>query len=804
MFSIIRVPLLLLFIGTIFAHHLDAASYKDDCFKLLEIRKSAYESAVGDSARSIALVRLLDAFRTTESFTEGSYNELIERSYRREAMQLAKKAGCWSCQGYAHLISAYGVPPDEPFNDRLRHFDSALINFRFVQDSAGILTAKVFKANILMHLKQVDSALFLLENIEQQFNSKHNAIRIKYFHLLAHQLWGIGKYRKAGKAWASAIESIPGQEMTGNFVQIVPGFSYYHPSLSAELTGNLGLTQRRTGNLSKALSNFEEANELYKSFGSVEGQVWMLQMISQVHYDQGNYEKAFEATIGSLNLVEMSNSQLGVRETFSYCNSLKFGLEFFLKVGRGRAFVERANKAIILCNAGVTKDSLLLEQLGHVHVWKSLIYQYMGLKDSAMASSIKALDYFNAVPKYYLTIGSKREEVKGSKALALFILSWAKSKDKPESNERDQAMALAQKINGTFSHRNLMRLADCLANINEFEEALRFYTIIQNDIESTDYVLLKREIFGKKAAVYEQMNAMAQAFRELSLYIAYSDSVVNLSYVSALADADARYRNEIGLRENAELELDNSRLQSDAFRRGAVAAIFIGLFMLLSLSFFWYYKIRKKNAALMGTKLDNEKLRNQRILAEKLQHEEQLKRAEIEHTLSVKEKERLSAARQLAAERAERLNFELEQKEKELGGYAVQQLKHQQELEELKERIKKDLNNEDTSAIIDKHFRTVERASSWKEFQLRMESVHPTFNKQLARLHANLTANEKKLCGLIRMNLTIKQIAKLLNNSPDSVNKARYRLRKKLGLSHEQSLFAYLESLTVEKTAQKN
>ncbi|MCB0427487.1 MAG: hypothetical protein KDD16_09310, partial [Mangrovimonas sp.] len=61
--------------------------------------------------------------------------------------------------------------------------------------------------------------------------------------------------------------------------------------------------------------------------------------------------------------------------------------------------------------------------------------------------------------------------------------------------------------------------------------------------------------------------------------------------------------------------------------------------------------------------------------------------------------------------------------------------------------------------------------------------------------HPDLTSNDLRLCAYLRLNLTSKEIAPLLNISPKSVEVKRYRLRKKMNLPHEDSLTDYILGL---------
>ena len=83
----------------------------------------------------------------------------------------------------------------------------------------------------------------------------------------------------------------------------------------------------------------------------------------------------------------------------------------------------------------------------------------------------------------------------------------------------------------------------------------------------------------------------------------------------------------------------------------------------------------------------------------------------------------------------------------------------------------------------------------WENFKSYFNQVHPEFESQLKASYRDLTANDLKLAALIRMNLSSKQIATINNVSTLAVKKARYRLRKKLNITEEESLEDLLMAL---------
>lgn len=70
--------------------------------------------------------------------------------------------------------------------------------------------------------------------------------------------------------------------------------------------------------------------------------------------------------------------------------------------------------------------------------------------------------------------------------------------------------------------------------------------------------------------------------------------------------------------------------------------------------------------------------------------------------------------------------------------------------------------------------------SDWEKFKLHFESVNPDFFEQLKSMNIQLTPNEQRLCAYISLNLSVKEIATLMNIDPASVRKAKTRLKKKI------------------------
>tara|TARA_Y100000389_G_C17320480_1_gene442769 strand:- start:583 stop:960 length:378 start_codon:yes stop_codon:yes gene_type:complete len=114
-------------------------------------------------------------------------------------------------------------------------------------------------------------------------------------------------------------------------------------------------------------------------------------------------------------------------------------------------------------------------------------------------------------------------------------------------------------------------------------------------------------------------------------------------------------------------------------------------------------------------------------------------------------------------------------------------------------KIKKDLISEGSESrtasvikLIDRH---LNNQDDWKFFEEAFNNADKDFLKKVKELHSSLTNNDLRLCAYLRLNLSSKDIAPLLNISLSSVEIKRYRLRKKMNLSRNEGLTDHLLSL---------
>lgn len=80
----------------------------------------------------------------------------------------------------------------------------------------------------------------------------------------------------------------------------------------------------------------------------------------------------------------------------------------------------------------------------------------------------------------------------------------------------------------------------------------------------------------------------------------------------------------------------------------------------------------------------------------------------------------------------------------------------------------------------------------WNAFETYFDSAHQSFIKRFREKYSDITSADIRLCCLLRMNLSTKEIASILNISIRAIELRRYRLRKRIGLDGDTNLVEFL------------
>jgi DNA-binding CsgD family transcriptional regulator len=216
--------------------------------------------------------------------------------------------------------------------------------------------------------------------------------------------------------------------------------------------------------------------------------------------------------------------------------------------------------------------------------------------------------------------------------------------------------------------------------------------------------------------------------------------------------------------------------------------LFYIVLLIVALTLLFLYVKRKSEAGAREMEIQKEK---------EMQEQEKIFKADA------KEKEK-----EIVALKNQKLQYELRHKSQELANSTMNVIRKNEILLELNKGIEKvyeEIDQSDTSnavPAIKKRLQNmqqeikqnIERDDNWKKFAENFDMIYENYLKRLKEQFTALSKSDLKLCAYLKMGLSSKDIAPLLNMSFRSVEMCRYRLRQKLDLNREVNLTDFLQN----------
>ncbi len=220
---------------------------------------------------------------------------------------------------------------------------------------------------------------------------------------------------------------------------------------------------------------------------------------------------------------------------------------------------------------------------------------------------------------------------------------------------------------------------------------------------------------------------------------------------------------------------------SDAIYQFTIVLIFITALMFFVFMYQYSISLRKstiekeqakQSLTIRSLELQRSRLENDMLAKEQEAREERNKR--LEQEIVLRNNELVSSTMMLNQQK-----IILEDIQGLLGDIESMDAQSGRALKKLKKLIR-------SNAALENH---------WDNFRIHFEKVHPNFFALLQQRFPKLTQNDVRHCAFIRMQLSTKEIAQLLNINPTSVQISRVRLKKKLELSSSVDLREFILDL---------
>lgn len=287
-----------------------------------------------------------------------------------------------------------------------------------------------------------------------------------------------------------------------------------------------------------------------------------------------------------------------------------------------------------------------------------------------------------------------------------------------------------------ISHNDLART---YIGLKEYSKALHHTNLAIKIADSINVPELLEDGYLRQADIFEQLGNYKLALENQRKYQITHDSVQSIKLEKEIDEIETKYETDKKEQQIAFQEKEITVLEQEA-SIGNLQRLLMGIGLLLSL--IGFYAIRQK-----------------------------MKRNKLEK---------------------EKVDAELAFKKKELTTHALNLARKNETLENLKSKAEELKIKEQSGTGYNQLIRSInfdlQDDNNWENFSRYFEEVHKDFNSNVKTKYPQVTSNELRLLALLKMNLSSKEIANILNISAEGIKKARYRLRKKLDLSTEDSL----------------
>jgi len=351
--------------------------------------------------------------------------------------------------------------------------------------------------------------------------------------------------------------------------------------------------------------------------------------------------------------------------------------------------------------------------------------------------------------------------------------------------------------------------ANILVNNNNIKKAYEYYNRCLSIAKTNKFYELELKAYIGLAEINEQNNNLETAKTQLLYALEMSNKLhlpaLKVSVLSKLSPLLA----ETGKNKEALMYLNRAVLLNDSINKSWKNIQLSQTYQLYQIQLEnQQNKIVKQHLLIANLKIIN---RNYLLAAfsfssifllislwyiiRKNRIEKELSKVAINNAELIREQEN-----QLKIQKENQLKTDLQLKNRQLTTYSLSSIKHVNTTEDIILKISKIIYNEpikqstkaELSQVIDQMKRNLIK-SDWKEFKTYYEQAHPSFYENLFYKHPDLTANEEKLCAFISLGLSTKDIASLTFRQLKSIDSARLRLRKKLNIDSNISIFDYLK-----------
>ncbi len=496
----------------------------------------------------------------------------------------------------------------------------------------------------------------------------------------------------------------------------------------------MGIVQKQSGNFADAILCYNKALQVARHARMNNEVAYCFNNLGNVYRKQGDFPKAMASYQKAITEFNKLNDELAASDCLNNIGNL------YLDNGDPFRALEYYNKSLNFPKVKMDDYRMIIRSKNLADVYTELkdfdnAEQFL---DNATKLAEKAGDKSN-IASCYAQYG-KLHMAKGTLEIAIAYHKKSAALYKEAGARAEEAEAWVELAATELEAGNM---ADAITYAQTGEELAR-------EVGALKTLLLAQKCL---ADCYEKKGDPAKALKYLNSAMLLKDSIFSVEKNRTIEEIEAGFVQSRIKNENQVLA-QNSMLQKQAIRNKNLLLVLLGISLALSIALVWL--IYKRNL----------------------------------HT-----KKEAGRVKMVSDQKIEKLSEDLGGKERELTSKTLLINQKNQLLEKLiseLELLKKSDVSSATIHNLQMELKQELSPNAWKEFELSFNEVHPGFQHRLLEKYPELTPAERRLCSFVRLDMNTREISSLSGQSIKSIEVARTRIRKKLGVSHEQNLTNYI------------
>ncbi len=490
------------------------------------------------------------------------------------------------------------------------------------------------------------------------------------------------------------------------------------------------------------------------------------------------------ASLNRLGLIYEAKSDFGKASEYYY-KSLKIYEK--AKNKKGMADINN-NLGVIYDDHGKAKESLkyyetslalykeINDEKGIANIYNNLASYYTFEKpDTALMFIRKAI---------YILVKRNNKYDAGTAYYNASILFEKINKGDSARIYLDSALIFFEQIENKHGIANIYNQeAKLFSADNRFDEAINLLFKSLELRKEVGNLLAESETLFQISDTYKKSHDFEKALEFYETYIELRDSVINKTTQTKISELNIKYETD---KKDTQINLLKKDAEIKKSHNLFLNFLIITLLLIMILLFFI---IRVKTKLLKSQKTSYEQQEKvNSLLLQKQEIERDLLEKEVknQHEINLLQKNKFDA--------------ELEHSRRELITSTMHLLNKNKILISIKDIIEEIPGNNSTdnrthreiTKIIDN---SINLDSDWEQFKLHFESVNTGFFDELLKRYNELSQTDLRVCAYLRINLSYKEIAQMMNISLAGVHKRLYRLRKKMNLDSDINIAKFMTEL---------